>query len=126
MFPIHRFEIEFVRNIKVGRYSFRIAIDHDGFVACFLNGEHAMYAAIIKFNSLTNPIGTGTQDYNFLFRRRNTFIFQVESAIEVWGLRFKFSSAGVDHFISTTDTMFVSLTCDFLFVDAEEPRDLGI
>ena len=66
MFPINRFEIKFIGHIKIGRNCFRVTIHHDGFITTFFYGKQTMHTAIIKFNSLPNPVWTGTK-YNYFF-----------------------------------------------------------
>ena len=59
MFPEYGFEVQFIRYIEVGRYRFRVAVDHDGFVTHFLEGQQAVDAAVVEFYPLANPVGTG-------------------------------------------------------------------
>src|SRR5690349_12996713 len=72
--PIYRCEIKLVGDIEICRNRFRIAIDHDGFVAQFFNCQEAVGTAVSKFNTLSDTVGTATQ-YNDLFLfRRNGFV----------------------------------------------------
>src|SRR5690606_9682127 len=70
MLPIYRLKIEFVGNIKIRGYGFGIAVDHDGFIAAIFYRHQPVGAAIIKFDTLPDAVGTGAEyDYFFLLRR---------------------------------------------------------
>ena len=59
----------------------RIAIDHDGFMTCFFNGEYAMHATII--NSIPWPILLGPDPSTIFFLVWwDAFIFLIKAAIK--------------------------------------------
>ena len=58
------FEIEPIAGVVVGRYGFRVAVHHHRGQALFLKGEGGMAAAVIKFDSLADPVWTTAQDHH--------------------------------------------------------------
>jgi len=127
VFPVNRFEIEFIGHIEIGRDRFRIAVNHDGFVAGFFDCHEAVNAAVIELDTLANPVGSGAENDNFLFTGTgDTFVFLIEGRVEIGRLRFKFCGAGIHHFEGTANAQFEATAGNFLFPDAEEPGDLGI
>ena len=58
MLPVHRFKVELVGYVKVGRDSLRVAIDHDGFIPYFPDGHDTVYTAVVKFNTLADAVWT--------------------------------------------------------------------
>ena len=65
VFDGKRFKIKFVGGVVIGGNSLRIAIDHNGFIACLTNSECRMHAAIIEFNSLSDPVWTSAENHDF-------------------------------------------------------------
>jgi hypothetical protein len=51
VFGGERFEIQPVRGVVVGRHGFRIAVDHDGFVAGVIQRKTGMAATIIELDA---------------------------------------------------------------------------
>ena len=70
-----RLEIKLVRSIVIRADGFRIAVDHDGFITFFFEGEGGVHAAVIELNSLTDAIGAAAQDHDLLSLRRLGLIF---------------------------------------------------
>ena len=50
------FKVKTITGVVISRNRFRVAIDHDGFVAIFSHGQCGMNTAIVKFNPLTNAV----------------------------------------------------------------------
>ena len=65
IFDGQRFKIELVGGVVVGGNGFRVAVDHDGFVALLPDGEGGMDAAVVEFNALADPVGAAAQDHDF-------------------------------------------------------------
>ena len=61
-----RLKIEFVRNVKIRTDRFGVIVDDDGLIAQILQRPDAVNGTKIKFNSLTDPDGAGTDHENFL------------------------------------------------------------
>jgi len=58
MFPVYWLEVELIGHIKIRGNSFRITIDHDRFISAFFDCKQTMHTAIVKFNSLADPVRT--------------------------------------------------------------------
>src|SRR5262249_22535430 len=58
-------EIQTVGGVVVGRDGFRIAVDHDGFETIFAQGHYRMYAAIVEFDALPDPVRPAAQHDDF-------------------------------------------------------------
>ena len=65
MFEGQRFEIEAIRGVVVGRNGLGVAIDHDGFIARLGQRKTGVTAAIVKFDALSDPVGTTAQNHDF-------------------------------------------------------------
>ena len=57
-------EVEPIAGVVVGRYGFRVAVHHHRGEALLLEGEGGMAAAVIKFDSLADPVWTTAQDHH--------------------------------------------------------------
>ena len=57
-----RLEVETIRGVVVGRYGLRIAVDHDGLVARFIERVDRMHTAVIEFDPLPDPVGSAAED----------------------------------------------------------------
>jgi hypothetical protein len=60
-----RLEIKFVARVVIGRNRFRIRVHHDRFKPELAERERRMHAAVIKLDSLADPIWPATQDHDF-------------------------------------------------------------
>jgi hypothetical protein len=68
------FEIEPVRRVVIGRNGFRIAIDHDRFIAGIGQCVARVAAAIVEFDALADPVRTAAEDGNLLAIGRLRFV----------------------------------------------------
>ena len=97
-----RFEIEPVRRVIVGGHRFRVAVDHDGFIAHVRQRKAGVAAAIIELDPLTDAVGAAAQNDHFLAVRGAGFAFHIAhrggfiGGIHVRRLRFELGAAGVD------------------------------
>ena len=97
-------KIQAIRGVIVGRHSLWVAVDHDGFIALLGQRVAGMTAAVIKLDTLADPVWTATKDHNFLAIRWAGLTFHVAhhwgfvGGVHVRGLRLKFRRAGVDAF----------------------------
>ncbi|OPY85003.1 MAG: hypothetical protein A4E71_02348 [Smithella sp. PtaU1.Bin162] len=58
IFHRKRLKVKFIRCIVIRRNCFRIAVDHDGFNTFITQSKSRVDTAIVKFNSLPDPVGT--------------------------------------------------------------------
>src|SRR5205085_11924209 len=59
-----RLEIKFVARVVIGRYRFRIRVNHDGFKSDLAQSEGGVDAAVIEFNSLPDPVRPAAEDHD--------------------------------------------------------------
>ena len=64
VFERHRFEIQTIGRVVVGRNRLGVAIDHDRFVAVFAQGHGGMHATVVKLDALPDAIGTAAQNHD--------------------------------------------------------------
>ncbi len=83
IFGCQRLKIQFVRGIVIGRNSFWIAVDHDGFKTHLFQGKRRMDTAIVKFNALTNTVGAAPEDHDFLLAAYRALVFGAVGGIIV-------------------------------------------
>ncbi len=62
VFGRERLEIQTIRGVVVGRHRFRIAVDHDGFVAGVMQREAGMAAAVVELDALADPVRSAAKD----------------------------------------------------------------
>ena len=86
VFKRERLEVQPIRSIIIGRNCFRITVDHDRFVTCFVQGERCVATAVVEFDSLADAIRPGAQNHDLLSIRRLSLVFFFVSRIEVWGI----------------------------------------
>ena len=65
VFQGQRFEIQPIGGIEVGGHRFRIAVDHDGFVAILAQSEGGMDTAVVELDTLTDAVGAAAQHHDF-------------------------------------------------------------
>ena len=70
VFGGQRLEIEPVGRVVIGRHGFRIAVDHDRFIARIMQREAGMAAAIIEFDALADAVGPAAEDDDLLACRK--------------------------------------------------------
>src|SRR5690606_31129789 len=107
MLPVNRFKIQLISDIEVGRNGFRVTVNHDCFIATFFNGEQTMGTAVVKLNTLSDSVGTRTQNYYFLFISNYRFILEslvfnrslFKSTVEVRCFCFELGATGIYHFV---------------------------
>ena len=95
VFQCQRFKVQAVAGVVVGGHSFRIAIDHDGFIAVFAHGQRRMHTAVIKLNALADAVGSAAQHHDFLTVSRCSFAFLLVGRIHVGGVGRKLGGTGV-------------------------------
>src|SRR5262245_35297276 len=67
-----------------------------------------MAAAIVKFNALSNPIGTTSQNNDLLLRGGLRFIFRLIGRIQVRRETLEFRSAGIHMFVDWRNAIFLA------------------
>ena len=57
-----RLEVQPVAGVIVGRHRLGVAVDHDGFVASFTQGEAGVHAAVVELDALPDAVRPRTQE----------------------------------------------------------------
>ena len=100
-----RFKIEAIRGVVVGRHRLWVAIHHHRFETCISKGKTGMYTAIIKLNSLTNSVWSGSQNQYFLAIRGTYFGFVFVGRIVIGRLCGKFRATSINSLVGRHDTV---------------------
>ena len=61
-----RLEVELVGGVIVGRNRFRVAVDHDRFVALVAQREGGVHAAVVELDALADAVRTAAQHHDLL------------------------------------------------------------
>ena len=104
------FEEEFVRGVVIGGNGFGVGVDHDGLVTGLAQGEGCVYATVIKFNALTNPIGATAEDHDLLAIAVLDFVFGSVGGIVVGRVGGKFCGTGIDQPVLCINTEIQAFT----------------
>ena len=102
VFGGQRLEIQPVGGVVVGRHRFRVAVDHDGFIAGVMQREAGMAAAVIELDALADPVRSAAEDDDLLRVGRRAFVGQrarerrLIGRIHIGGGRGELGRAGVD------------------------------
>ena len=91
-----RFEVEAVARVVIGRDCFRVAVDHDGLDAEFLQRERGVAAAVIELDSLPYAIGAAAENHDLLAIGGGGFVLGFVARIHVRREAFEFGGAGID------------------------------
>src|SRR5471032_1964206 len=102
-------EIQAVGGIVIGRHGFRVAIDHDGFVAIFAHGEGRVHAAIVELDTLADTVRATAQYHDLFLVGRIRFALFVIRGIHVCRVGREFSRASIDALVDRADVQGVAL-----------------
>ena len=107
-------KVKRIRHFVIGADSFRIIIDHDGFVAKLLCCHDTVHAAIIKFNALADADRAGTDDRDFFSTTRAVDIrLIVPGGIEIICRGAELRRTGIDHPVSWSNFIASALAPNF-------------
>ena len=96
VFQCHRLEVEPIRGVVVGRYGFRVAVDHDGLVSILAHRQCRMHAAVVELDALADTVRPAAEHHDLLAVGRLSLALFVVGRIQVGGLCCEFRCAGVD------------------------------
>ena len=119
-----RFEIQPVRGVVVGGDGFRIAVDHDGFVARLRERHAGVAAAIVEFYPLADPVRPAAEHNDFLELRGIRFALGLAGErsfvgrVHVGRLGVEFGGAGIDSLEYRPNAQAESIGSDFAFFDS--------
>ncbi len=90
-----RLEIQPVGGVEVGGHRFRVAVDHDGFVAVLAQGESGMDAAVVELDALADAVGAAAQHHDFGAVGRFGLALFLIGGIQIGGAGGEFGGAGI-------------------------------
>ena len=116
IFQCHRFEVEAVRSVIISGNRFRVAVDHDGFIAVFTQRHRRMHTAVVKLNALADTVWSAAEHHNFRFVvvRLCLALFLIRR-VEVRGVCRKFRGTGIHAFVNRPQLIAVTQFADFSF-----------
>ncbi len=126
IFERQRFEIKPVGGVVIGRYGFRIAIDHDGLEARFLERQCRVNAAIVEFDALPDSVRAATEDHDLGFARRLRLALFVVGRIQVGRCRSKLRGTRIDTLVNRSNIQVQTLLAHRALVEFENFRDPSI
>ena len=107
IFKRERLEVQPIAGVIVRRHCFRVAVDHDGFVAGFAQGQGRMNTRVVEFNALANAVGPTTQDQHGRLFTRFNFALLVIRGVVVRSLGFELSRTRVNRLVDRANVEFV-------------------
>ena len=132
VFSGQRLEIKPVRGVVVGRDGFRVAVDHDRFIAGILQREGRVAAAIVELDALADTVRTAAEDDdlfavgNLRFGAGGTDEGRLIGRIHIGGGRRELGGAGVDALEDRADVQPVAQFRNFLRTLAGQRREARI
>ena len=129
-----RLEVEAVAGVVVGGNGLRVAIDHDRFHIFRLQGERRMAAAVIKLNTLPDPVWTAPQNHDFPACPRRGFARGFVGGVQIRGEAFKLRRTGIDPVKDSGHAQFLAARTHFKFsgfpcrgnLNVGNPHPLGV
>ena len=119
IFERHRFEIQTIGSVIVGRNGLGVAIDHDRFVAVFAQRHGCVHAAVVKFDALTDTVRTTAKNHDLSAVGRHGFAFVLIGRIHVSRAGFEFGRARIDALVDRMYVEFMATMANVGFLDAE-------
>src|SRR5690606_11205833 len=123
VFERYRLEVQAIGSVVVSRNRFRVAVDHDGFIAIFAHRQRRMHAAIIELDTLADTVRATTQHQNLVARADIGFALFLVGRVHVGRAGRKFRRAGIDALVDRTNAKLVTTATQFLFADRQQYRE---
>ena len=96
------FEIQTIRGVIVSRNSLWVAIDHDGFITIVTQGQRGVHAAVIKFDTLADTVGSATEHHDFFAISGFCLALLLIGRVEIGCVGGEFGRAGIDALVNGT------------------------
>src|SRR5258708_32524632 len=91
-----RLEVEAVGGVVVGRYGFRVAVDHHRFESELTEREDGVYAAVIELDALPDAVRPASENDDFAPFGRRALVLGFERGVEVRRVRDELRGARID------------------------------
>ena len=110
-----RLKIQFVCNIEVCTYSFRIVVDNNGLVTCLGKCPCSMYGTVVELDTLADTDRTGTEYQDLLFALSlDSFTLPTVYGVVIRCRSSKLSCTGINHLVNCCDTVIVTHLLNFI------------
>src|SRR5438309_615126 len=76
--------------------------------------------AVIELDALADPVGTRTENHNFLSVGGLGFVFLFISRVKVWSVGFELGAASVHALVDGNQTECLAIGADFVFSSLRE------
>jgi len=121
-----RLKIELVRGVIVGADRFGVTVDHNTFNTLFPQGKGCLHTAIVKLNTLADPVRPSTQDHNLFSIGHPDLVLLFIGGVVVRCSGLKLGCTRVNQFIDWSDSGLASVILDFLLIHFKEVGQLNI
>ena len=103
------------------QHVFQVTVDHDGLVTVFAQRQRGVYAAVVKFDTLTDTVRAAAEDHDFIavYGRIGLALFFI-GGVHVSGVGSKFRRTGVHTLVDRVQVVLVTQLTDFRFADARQ------
>ena len=122
VFKRHRFEVQPVRSVIVGRHSLGVAVDHDGLVTILAHRQCSMDAAVIEFDALSDPVRPAAEHHDLAAFARLGFALLFVRGVHVGGLSCEFGRAGIDAFVDRSHAKGLTTRPHIVLIRDEQLR----
>lgn len=122
IFNSQRLKIETRWCIIVSRYCFRIGIHHNCFVTSVSEWEGSMAATVIEFNTLTNSIGSSTENQHLFVAGRITLALTIIWRIHIWSICLELCGTCINTLHARNNTQGSACCTDSSLID---PLDMN-
>ncbi len=126
VFERQRFEVQTIGRVVVGRNGFRVAVDHDRFVAVFAHRERGVHAAVVELDALADPVRAAAQHHDLLVVGRVRFALFLVGRVHVRGFRRELGRARVDALVHRAHVQLDTALTHFRRLRAEQLRQTAI
>ena len=122
----HRFEVEPVGGIVVGRYRLGVGVDHDGLVAGLAQSPNSVNGGVVELHSLADSVGPGAEDDHLVASRRGHLILPFIRAVVVGGVGLELRCAGVHRLVDWGASLGESQAAKLVRGSADDRGEVGI
>src|SRR5690606_9079340 len=98
----------FIRDREICGNSFGIVVDDDSLVTHLLYCPYGVNCSVVELHTLTDTDWSGAKNDNLLAVRRDAFVLFLIRSVKVRCRTFKFSCAGIHHFVHRHNTVVLS------------------
>ena len=126
VFDRQRLEEEAVGGVVVGRDGFGVRVDHDDFVAVFLEGEGGLAAAVVELDALADAVGAAAEDDDAGLFADAGLVFFLVGRVVVGREGLELGRAGIDQLEDGLDAAAVSFAADLLLAGAPGVGELAV